>query len=197
MAEPCPTAVSVTPTPAIEEAAGALWFAIQTRARHEKWIEDELGRKGITAYVPTTQETHRWSDRNKIVDVPLFSCYVFVKMQVAASSRLEVLKTPGVFRFVSVKGAPAPIPYAQIESLQKVLNCNVPVAACDYLKPGQRVRIRGGSLDGIEGTLVGNRGGHKLILSVELIHQSVTVTIDNYAVEPVDLLSAGLLARQM
>ncbi len=186
MGVPCPVAVSVNVTPAIEAAAEPLWFAVQTRARHEKWIEAELGRKGITAYVPTTQETHRWSDRNKVVELPLFSCYVFVKLQVAASSRLEVMKTPGVFRFVSVNGAPAPIPYDQIESLQKVLNSKVSVAACDYLKPGQRVRIRGGSLDGIEGTLVGNRGEHKLILSVELIHQSVSVTIDHYAVEPVN-----------
>jgi len=159
------------------------WFAIQTRARHEKRISTELEQKGITAYAPTMRETHRWSDRAKVVEVPLFSCYVFVKVIAMSAPRLEILKTAGVFRFVSVNGVPAPIPDSQIESLKTVLASRLPVSACGFLKLGQRVRICGGSLDGIEGTLVEVRGEHRLVLSVELIRQSISVTIDRHAVE--------------
>jgi transcription antitermination factor NusG len=162
------------------------WYAVQTRARHEKRIGTELEQKGITAFVPTMRETHRWSDRTKVVEVSVFSCYIFVKVVAASAQRLEVLKTMGVFRFVSVNGAPAPIPDGEIEGVRRVLANNLPVSACGFVQIGQRVRIRGGSLDGLEGIIENIRGGNKLVLSVELIHQSVAVTIDGYSVEPVD-----------
>ena len=160
------------------------WYAVQTRARHEKRIGDELERKSILAFVPTRREAHRWTDRTKMVDVPIFSCYIFVKIPAAPATRLEVLKTPGVFRFVTVNGLPAPIPNEQIESLQTVIASKLPLSPCGFLRIGQRVRIRGGSLDGVEGRLMGVKGDHKLVISINLIQQSVAVTIDGYAVEP-------------
>jgi transcription antitermination factor NusG len=162
---------------------GPLWYAVQTRARHEKRIGSELESKGISAFVPTRREAHRWSDRTKMVDVPLFSCYVFVKIESDPVSILEVLKTSGVFRFVSMNSAPAPIPVEQIESLQTIVANKLPLSPCGFLKIGQRVRIRGGSLDGVEGTLTALKGEHKLVISIDLIQQSVAVTIDGYAVE--------------
>jgi transcription antitermination factor NusG len=162
-----------------------LWFAVQTRARHERKIEAELEKKGITAFVPFRREPHRWSDRMKMVDVPIFTSYVFVRTEATPACRLEVLKTSGVFRFVSVNGAPAPIPDSEIESLQTVIANKLPLSPCGFLKLGQRVRVRGGALDGVEGTLVGTKGEHKLVISVDLIQQSVAVTIDGYAVESV------------
>ena len=161
----------------------ALWYAVQTRARHEKRIGTELEQRGISAFVPARCEAHRWSDRTKSVEVPIFSCYVFVKIEATPVNMLEVLKTSGVFRFVSVCGAPAPIPDEQIESLQAVIANKLPLAPCGFLKVGQRVRIRGGALDGVEGTLTGVKGDHRLVISIDLIQQSVAVTIDGYAVE--------------
>ena len=158
------------------------WFAVQTRARHEKRIGNELQQKGITAFVPTVREAHRWSDRTKIVECPIFACYVFVRMG-ESTSRLDVLKTPGVFHFVGAAGQPASIPDSQIESLQTVTDHRLPLTSCGFLRVGQRVRIRGGALDGVEGTLTGSKGEHKLVISVDLIQQSVSVTIDGYNVE--------------
>lgn len=165
------------------EVSQRSWFAVQTRARHEKRIGDELQQKGITAFVPTVREAHRWSDRTKVVESPVFSCYVFVKLAAEPSSRLEVLKTVGVFRFVSVNGIPAAIPDSEIQSLQTVLANRLPISTCGFLKIGQRVRIRGGALDGVEGTLRGNKSEYKLVISVDLIQQSVLVTLDGYNVE--------------
>ena len=175
-------------TPDLPEALAAsrpLWYAIQTRARHEKRIGAELQEKGITAFVPTMREAHRWSDRTKMVELPVFSCYVFVKLIATAEERLAVLKTMGVFRFVSVNGQAASIPDAQIESIQKVFANKVDLSPCSFLKIGQRVRIRGGCLDGVEGVLTGNRGERKLVISVELLQQSVSVVADDYAIEGV------------
>src|SRR5476649_271809 len=74
------------------------WYAIQTRSRHELRISTELMQKGIHAFTPTLRESHRWSDRTKVLEVPLFSCYVFVHLVDSPAMRLEVLKTAGVFR---------------------------------------------------------------------------------------------------
>jgi transcriptional antiterminator NusG len=162
-----------------------LWYAIQTRARHEKRIGSELQERGIHAFVPTLREAHKWSDRTKVVEVPLFSCYVFVKLVASAKQRLEVLKTAGVFQFVRVDGQPAPIPDSQIESIQTVLANRLPISPCGFVQIGQRVRIRGGSLDGVEGILAASKGGNKLVISVDLLQQSVEVTVEGYTIEAV------------
>jgi transcription antitermination factor NusG len=159
------------------------WYAIQTRARHEKRIGAELHLRGIHAFVPTVDQAHRWSDRTKIVEVPLFSCYVFVRLAASSKQRLEVLKTPGVFRFVSVNGAPAQIPDCQIGSIQTVLSSRLPFSTSGFVQIGQRVRIRGGALDGVEGVLKEHKGGQKLVISVDLIQQSIELTVEGYSIE--------------
>lgn len=161
------------------------WYAIQTRARHEKRIGAELHLRGIHAFVPTMDQAHRWSDRTKIVDVPLFSCYVFVRLAASSKQRLEVLKTPGVFRFVSVNGVPAQIPDHQIESIQAVLSNRLPFSTTGFVQIGQRVRICGGALDGVEGVLKQHKGGQKLVISVDLIQQSIELTVEGYSIEVV------------
>ena len=161
------------------------WYAIQTRARHEMRVGNELKQRGIHAFVPTLREAHRWSDRTKLVETPLFSCYAFVNLVASSSSRLEVLKTMGVFRFVQVNGAPAAIPDSQIESIQAVLANKLPVSTCGFIQVGQRVRLRGGAMDGVEGILKASRRGHKLVISVDLLQQSVEVSVEGYTVERV------------
>lgn len=171
-------------------ASQPLWYAIQTHSRHEKRIGMELQEKGITTFVPTIRETHRWSDRTKMVEVPIFSCYVFVKLLATAEQRLEVLKTMGVFRFVGLNGRPISIPDSEIEGIQTVLDARLSISRCGFLRVGQRVRIRGGSLDGVEGILQRHKDGKKLVISVDLIQQSFELTVEGYSVEPVEVASA-------
>ena len=67
------------------------WYAVQTRSRHEKVVAHRLTEQGITTFLPTIQEEHRWSDRKKIVELPLFSCYVFAKV-----APVFLVQPPGV-----------------------------------------------------------------------------------------------------
>ena len=71
------------------------WYALHTRARHEKAIERRLREQGMETFVPTTTEVHRWSDRKKKVEVPLFSCYVFVRCALTAEDRTRVYLSGG------------------------------------------------------------------------------------------------------
>jgi len=168
-----------------EELEQPRWYAIHTRARHEKRVEARLLECGISTFLPVVRQVHRWSDRRKVIDLPLFSCYVFVSIVPSAKTRLTVLRTDGVIGFVGVRGEGTPIRDAEIESVRLLLSRSVPFAAYPFLKIGQRVRIRGGSLDGIEGVIADGNGDHKLVVSVELIQRSIAVTVEGYDIEAV------------
>jgi transcription antitermination factor NusG len=163
----------------------AQWYAIQTRARNEKVIAERLQEQGLTTFLPLTSEIRRWSDRKKKVEVPLFSCYVFVKMVVSdQQQRMRVYRTNGVFGIVSMRGEAIPIPEEQIEALRTVVTRQAAWSAHPFLKVGQRVRIRGGSMDGVEGVLLSVNGDRTLVISVDAIQRSLAVRVEGYDVEP-------------
>ena len=161
------------------------WYALHTRARHEKVIERRLHDQGMGTFVPTTMEVHRWSDRQKKVEVPLFSCYVFIRCSLSAEDKMRVYQLENVHGFVGTRGASLPIPDEQIESIQKILTQPAPWRSYPFLKTGQRVRIRGGAMDGVEGVFLSENGDRSLVVSVNVIQRSMAVRIDGYDVEPI------------
>ena len=162
----------------------ANWYAVQTRARNEKAISERLQEQGLTTFLPLVTEIRRWSDRKKKVELPLFSCYVFVKLVASNNDeRMRVYRTNGVFRIVSMRGEAIPIPDEQIDALRTVVTQQVPWSEHPFLKIGQRVRIRGGSLDGVEGVLLSRNGDRTLIISVDAIQRSLAVRVEGYDVE--------------
>jgi transcription antitermination factor NusG len=161
------------------------WYAIQTRSRHEKKVADEIQHKGISAFLPLVTRLHNWSDRKKDVQLPLFPGYVFVHTTPSDKARISVLQTPGVARFVGGQGHGTPIPDKQIEGIRVILDKNVPFELYPFLEINQRVRIRGGALDGVEGTLVAKNTDHSLVVSIDLIQRSVLVRVTGYELEKV------------
>jgi transcription termination/antitermination protein NusG len=159
-----------------------LWYAIQTRYRFEKRVTTHLQCKGIEAFLPVLEEIHRWSDRQKRIDTPLFSGYTFARINPASWSRMDLLKTIGVIGLIEFAGQVIPIPTQQIDDLQRLLSQKVPCALHPFLKRGQRVRIRGGCLDGLEGIL-DERGEKSLVISVESIQRSLAIRIEGYELE--------------
>ena len=161
------------------------WYAIHTRARHESKVTGLLLEKGVTAFLPLIPEVHQWSDRRKVIPMPLFSCYAFVQLSSFFKTRLCVLKTPGVIGFVGIHGIGIPIPDKQIEDIKTLLAHEDACAPYPFLKVGRRVRIRGGSLAGVEGILVGKNSDRSLVVSIEMIQRSMAVRIDGYDVEAI------------
>jgi transcription antitermination factor NusG len=161
------------------------WCAVQTRARHEKKVAKQLQEKGATTFLPLVTQTHRWSDRRKVIELPLFPCYAFARLARSVEMRLSALQTPGVLNIVGAHGVGAPIPDKEIEDIQTLLAQNVGSSLYPFIKVGQRVRIRGGCLDGVEGILVAEKSDRRLVVSIELIQRSVSVQIDGYEVEPI------------
>ena len=64
-----------------------------------------------------------------------------------------------------------------------LLDQGVPLALHSYLQVGQRVRIRGGCLEGLEGILVAKNGDQSLVVSVEMIQRSLAVRVSGYQLE--------------
>src|SRR5262249_22302933 len=160
------------------------WFAVQTRPRHEKKVNVDLSEKGIQSFLPLHREKRRWSDRQQWVETPLFSHYVFVRIPVSVEWRARVLQTSGVVQFAGAPGRGTPVPDEQISALKTIVSQGVSIMAHEYLRVGQRVRICGGALDGIEGVLNAIQNDRTLVVSVDLIQKSVAIRIDGFEVEP-------------
>jgi transcription antitermination factor NusG len=160
------------------------WFAIQTWPRHEKKVAAELREKGISVYLPMYSEKRQWSDRQRLVELPLFPQYAFVRITPKTEARIPVLRTPGVTGFVGKRGVGVPVPDREIEGIRTVLVQGVCFSHHSFLNVGKRIRIRGGSLDGVEGILTAINSDATLVVSVELIQRSLAIRIAGFAVEP-------------
>jgi len=168
--------VAVQPQPA------EVWFALQTRYRFEKKVAAQLTSKGMEVFLPLRKENRDWSDRQKVVTVPLFPGYAFVRSSRSLALRLLVLQTAGVMGFVSFAGTAAVVPQKQIDDLRLLLEQAVPFSLHPFLRAGQRIRIRGGCLTGLEGLLTQHDKG-KLVISIESIQRSLAIEIQGYDVE--------------
>lgn len=160
------------------------WYALHTRPRHEKIVIQRLGERGVTTFLPLVTEVRRWSDRKKSVELPLFSCYAFARFAAQRAERLQVLRVEGVLGLVGGAGEGSPIPEAEIDAVRALLAGPLPWSAHPFLEIGQRVRIRSGALDGLEGILVGRNGDRTLVISVNAIQRSLSVRVEGYEVEP-------------
>jgi len=161
------------------------WYAIRTRSRHEKMVADQLERQGIEGFLPLVKRLQKWSDRTKEVELPLFSGYHFVRVVFSSRDRLRVLQTHGVAGFVGINNAGTAIPDSQIQDIRTLLGSKVPFEEQPFLRVGQRVRVRGGALDGVEGILSALNEDRSLVISLESIQRSLSVRIQGYTVEPV------------
>lgn len=152
------------------------WFALTVRHQHERRVEGALAAAGVDTFLPLYRTRRRWSDRVKDLDAPLFPGYVFGRFPWI--DRARVLRTPGVARIVGFSGAPAPVPEPELENIRRALASRLPLGPWPFLKSGDRVRVEQGPLRGLEGTLLRERTGMRLVLSVELLQRSLAVELD-------------------
>ena len=152
------------------------WFAIWTRSRHEKHVRDQLDQKHIEVFLPTMTKWSRWKDRKKKIDWPLFPGYCFARFDV--TDRLPILKCDGVVTIIGTDGTPSPIPSIEIDGIRQLMESELAYDPCPLIKEGQMVEVKAGPLKGVVGRLI-RKGAHaRLMLSVDLIGQAVSVEVD-------------------
>jgi transcription antitermination factor NusG len=157
------------------------WWAVYTRHQHEKAVADMLEAKGFQVFLPRFESVRRWKDRSKMLSMPLFPCYVFVRG--GLDRRLQVVTTPGVHMILFSGEKIAIIPEAEIEAIRATVEGRFRVEPHPFLTCGERVRVKQGPLEGIEGVLVRRKNLYRLVLSVDMLAQSVAVEIDAADVE--------------
>ena len=160
------------------------WFAVWTRSRHEKLVRDQIAKKSdVDVFLPTIGKWSRWKDRKKKIDWPLFPGYVFARF--VPDERIGVLKVEGVVQIISNNGILSPIPDAEIDSIRLLVESELAFDPVPLIKAGDMVKVVHGPLKGVVGRLVTKKGAHaRLVLSVDLIGQAVSVEVDAADVKP-------------
>jgi transcription antitermination factor NusG len=160
------------------------WFAIWTRSRHEKLVRDQLEKKSdVDVFLPTIGKWSRWKDRKKKIDWPLFPGYVFARF--VADERVGILKVDGVVQIISNNGMLSAIPDEEIDSIRTLVESELAYDPVPLIKEGDMVKVTSGPLKGVVGRLITKKGAQaRLVLSVDLIGQAVSVEVDAADVKP-------------
>jgi transcription antitermination factor NusG len=158
------------------------WLAAYTTPRHEKAVVRQLDVRRVESFLPLYSSVRRWKNGCRVkVDRPLFPNYVFV--HVCRRDSVKVLQLPGVLSIVSTGREPSALPHSEIEALRSGL----PLRQFEphpYLVAGEKVRITSGALAGMIGVLVREKNEFRVVLTLDLIRQSVSVEIDVDEIEP-------------
>jgi transcription antitermination factor NusG len=159
------------------------WWAIYTRHQHEKTVAEMLTGKGFEVFLPVHETIRRWKDRQKLLSLPLFPCYVFVRGVI--SRRLQVVTTPGIHMILSRGEQIQVVPEIEIDAIRRAVQGSYRIEPHPFLKIGERVRVIRGTLAGVDGILVRKKNLYRLVLSVDMLAQSVGVEVAASDVEPI------------
>jgi transcription antitermination factor NusG len=165
--------------------SASAWYALYTRHQHEKTVARILTSKGFETLLPLYEVPRRWQDRVKLISLPLFPCYVFLRG--GLDRRLDIVTTPGIHAFVLSAGQPAAIPTVEIDAIRRGVESGAHVEPHPFLKTGEWVRVKYGPLEGIQGILMRKKSLYRLVLSVEMLGKAAAVEIDVTQVERLNL----------
>jgi transcription antitermination factor NusG len=158
------------------------WYAVHTKSRHEKVAEAALNSRGVKTFLPLREILSQWKDRKKLINIPLFPSYLFIR--IGLGDIYDVIYTKGILRIVGCNGTPVPIPTEQIEAIMKVVQNKLKYDPYPYLDQGRDVLIKRGPLQGVVGKIIDKKSSkHKLIISIELIKRSVSIEVDILDIE--------------
>ena len=159
------------------------WYAIRTRSRHEKLVHQQLGARGLEAFLPLVDRRRRWKDRWKTVSFPLFPGYCFARFPYP--DRLVVQTAIGVVQILGINGHASPIPDAEIEAVRLLVTSTLPLDPHPYLREGMEVEVVRGPLVGVRGVLVRKGSRARFVVAIHLIQQAAAVELDAADVRPV------------
>lgn len=152
------------------------WYALYTRHQHEKCIAQHLGNLGFDVFLPLYREVHQWKDRRKVVVLPLFPCYVFFAGDL--NRMFEILNVPGVCSLVSSGGKVSCIASTELDAVRRAVASRLPVEPHPFVQQGERVRVLGGPMAGVEGVVARRKGSLRLVLPIRMLNRSVSVEVE-------------------
>jgi transcription antitermination factor NusG len=159
------------------------WYAVFTVPQNEKSVVRHLEMRDVESFLPTYETVRVWKNRQRVKTIlPLFPTYLFVRID--WRERVKVLQSPGVVQIVGGRKECAALSNSEIEFLRSGLQGRK-IEPYRELVVGQRVRIKSGLMEGVEGTLVRRCNGVRFVLTLALINQHAAIEVDAEALEPV------------
>jgi transcription antitermination factor NusG len=176
------------------------WYALTVKPQHEFRVAQSIGSvagDGVDAagdnatqgFVPVYKDKRVWSDRVKILEVPLFSGYVFARFDHTAVKG-RIVRIPGVRSIVEFGGVPAALREDEIEGIRRLVDSGFPLQPWPFLKAGQRVRVEQGPLRGVEGVIQSQKDAWQMVVSLEILQRSVAVTLDRSVLKSVSIVKS-------
>jgi transcriptional antiterminator NusG len=166
------------------------WYALHTKSRFENVVSDGLAKKTLDVFLPKLTVKSRRRDRHKMIRVPLFPGYVFVRTDLNPYEHVEILKTTGAVRLIGSTKGPVPIADATIDSLKIMVSTDQEVITGTRFKKGDRVMVIRGPFSGVTGIFSSYRGDGRVVVNIEALGQFAAVHVDADDVERLpDILS--------
>ncbi len=159
------------------------WFALRVKSQREAIAAAVLEGQGYRPLHPTYAVRRRWSDRLKVLQMPLFPGYLFCQLNLA--NPVRVVTMPSILGIVNSAGRSLAIPDHEIEALRRLIDSGVASRPWPYLHAGQDVRVQRGPLEGLEGRIVNFKGVWRVVVSITLLQRSVAAEIDREWVRPI------------
>ena len=160
------------------------WFALSVKPQHERAVAEQLKVKSLEGYVPFYCSRRRWSDRTKVIELPLFPRYVFCRFQF--EDRTKILSILSVTSIVGFGGTPCPVSEQEIETIKSMAGSGLPISPSPALYIGQRVRICEGPLHGLEGILAKEKSRCRVVVNMDLLQRAVAVDVDRDLIAPIE-----------
>jgi transcription termination/antitermination protein NusG len=157
------------------------WYTVKVRTGGEQSAIAALTNRGFAPYCPVQKERRPYSDRMKVVEAAVFPGYVFCQFD--CLKKLLIISSPGVEYIVGFAGVPVAVPEEELINISRMIEEGA--HASPSLVPGQQVRVTRGPLKGVEGILVRDTRGHRLVVSIELLQQGTSLYIDEAEVTPI------------
>jgi transcription antitermination factor NusG len=154
---------------------GNPWHVLHVISNHEKRVTQHLAVRSVEHYLPLYSERVKWTDRIVVAERPLFSGYVFVRLQ--PQNRLSVISTPGVLRVLGDHEGDM-VSAADLDNIRSGLKGGLALRPHPLVCLGTRVRVRGGAFAGVEGVVTELRHRCKVVLTLAAVRQCFSLEVE-------------------
>jgi len=167
------------------------WIVVRSKPRSEKVAHNELVKKNIEAYLPLLKERRKWSDRKKWVEFPLFSSYLFARIDIKDS--IFVLQTQGVNTIVKFGKQIAIVQNSVIEAIRLAMEGGYELEPVEYFVEGNIVEVVAGPMKGVKGIVAKLKGQNRLIIKIDAIQQALSIQIESKFIRNLNNKNAPIL----
>lgn len=165
-----------------QEDSAANWWVLFTKSRQEKALASELLSNRIPFYLPLVAQDHFYQGRRRTAHLPLFSGYLF--LFASEDERMRMLGfTRRLLQMINVTDQSQL--RQDLQHVRRLIDSGAPLTVEQRLQPGAKVRVKSGTLQGMEGTITSRRSGTRLLIAVHFLQSGVSIEIDDYMVEPI------------